>query len=275
MKTKTLSFIFGCLLASSNLFAQLEIPNGDFETWGYYNTWTLDPASWECSNFQLANHVIPDSMAYEGNRAMRVYPYGFFESAPGYASVEFAADAIPASVDFAVKAYIDGLDSVSVRVAFINTNGGEDWIIQESKVWYTDTSIPEWQVISIPLDQVEPVIDRCLISVIAGYGQFFLEGSLDTWISVDAMGFEGLINTINPISTNNEVRLYYSTSQAQFLTLGLQNPELVERVNIYSSHGALVQSRSDFKIPKKLASGIYTYKFVHKGVQYTGKFATP
>jgi hypothetical protein len=272
MKLAILAF---CLSLATNVFSQLNIPNGGFETWGYYNTWSLDPESWQCGNNQLASNVFPDSSAYDGDLAMQVFPNSFFEALPGYASIEIPTSAIPASFDFAVKAYIEGLDSVRVRVSFINTNGGGDWVIQEEKEWNTDASIPNWQVVSIPLDQIEPVIDLCVINVIAGYGQPFLEGSLNTWISVDAMGFDGLSNSVSVISNPEEVRLFYSRALSQLVPVGLDNPRKVKRVRIFSSHGTLVCTTSDYTLPRRLASGIYTYQFIHEGVQYTGKFGVP
>ena len=172
-----------------NLSIAQNIPNGNFETWGLYNTWNYTPENWNTGNFQLFEHVFIDSAAYEGNFAMKVFPYTYFEAAPGYASTSLEIDIIPQYLSFYVKCDIPvELDSVSVSVSFFN---GEYMVYSEK--WSSDESIEDWQQVVLELDQIEPIIEFVIIDVVAGYG-LFLEGSTETWISIDAIEFSDEVN---------------------------------------------------------------------------------
>ncbi|MDZ4824108.1 MAG: T9SS type A sorting domain-containing protein [Flavobacteriales bacterium] len=180
------------LLCSSPaiFFAQYEIPNGNFETWDYYNTWSLEPESWDTPNGQLVVAVVPDSNAYEGELAMRVNVLPGFE---GGVSQEASAlvmieDDLPASLQFAVKANVpDGneQDRVEVIVEYRN----QDAVVY-TQLWQSFASIEDWQVENLELDLVEIPADEIRIIVKAGYTSGFSGGSWDTWIAVDAMQFQ-------------------------------------------------------------------------------------
>lgn len=266
--------ILSFLLISQTIRAQVPIPNGNFEVWDFYNTWTLDPLDWQTLNNQLSSHVFQDSAAFEGDFAMRVFPNTFFEPLPGAARTEFAIDAIPASFDFAVKCFIEQLDSVFVRVSFVNTNGGSDWIIQESAEWHSDVSIDEWEVISLELNQIEPVIDLCVVQVITGYGDVFLEGSPNTWISVDAMGFEGLGTSLLEQKTQ-EVQVYYSSVQGRFIVHGLAEESAFRQLRVWSLDGRLIFMAPLSQTLPNLTSGIYLYELSGTGIVQSGKFHVP
>lgn len=181
MKNLLILFLF----VASNVWGQT-IPNASFETWGLYNTWTLDPQDWYTGNFQLATNVYPDSSAYEGELAMRVTPFQFFEPIPGLAFCEIYDQPVPETLSFAVKSNIAGLDSVFVRVVYFGSAGP----VVGTDVWSTDTTIENWQEITMTLNPPTVALDRYEVHVVAGYGELFLSGSPFTWISVDAMAFD-------------------------------------------------------------------------------------
>lgn len=185
---KNLVLLFLSVL-SMQASAQLLVPNGDFETWDYYNTWTLDPEFWVTGNFQLSMNTYPDSSAYQGDLAMYVEPFHWVAAVPGLAMNTFDATYIPETFEFAVKCHIEGEDSVEVNVQFWNNN-----IKQYEEKWFSTSSIEEWEYVTLELDNIEPVITHCIIEVWASYGSGLeLEGSLLTTITVDAMSFDGVV----------------------------------------------------------------------------------
>lgn len=186
MKNLVLLFLLSLSIQAS---AQLLVPNGDFEIWDYYNTWTLDPEYWVTGNFQLSSNTYPDSSAYQGDLAMYVEPFHWVTAVPGLAMNTFDANYIPETFEFAVKCHIEGEDSVKVNVQFWNNN-----IKQYEEKWFSTSSIEEWEYVTLNLDNIEPVITHCIIEVWASYGSGLeLEGSLLTTITVDAMNFDGLV----------------------------------------------------------------------------------
>jgi hypothetical protein len=179
--------------------SQLLVPNGNFETWGLYNTWTLDPEFWITGNFQLATNTLPDSSAYEGELAMYLEPFHWVAGVPGLAMTTFDASYIPESFEFAVKCNIDGEDSVKVNVQFWNNN-----IKQYERKWSSIISIEEWEFVQLELDNIEPAITHCTIEVWASYGQGLeLEGSFLTTITIDAMSFDGVVGISGESLQNN------------------------------------------------------------------------
>lgn len=230
----------------------LPIENPDFETWDYYNTWTLDPLGWTTGNFQLADHVYPDSAAYEGEAAMRVYPITFFEPIPGLAYQDVPTDFIPPTFSFAVKCNIDGLDSVFVRLNFKN---GFNPVY--TKVWSSDESIDEWQYITLELNQIEPVMDVCTIEVVAGYGELFLDGSPLTWISIGAMGFD----VVDGIEEQSCIpRIFPNPTEGNLNIQLCAAGSLVSQATLYNSLGQIVideQNQNTLDL-SKLPSGVYT-----------------
>lgn len=246
-----LSTLFVCMLLGT--WAQdLPIENPGFETWDYYNTWTLDPLGWTTGNFQLADHVYPDSSAFEGEVALRVYPITFFESIPGFTYQELSTTFIPANFSFAVKCNIDGLDSVFVRLSFMN---GFNPVY--TKTWSSDLSIQEWQAVNLDLDQIEPIMDGVRIEVIAGYGEVFLAGSPETWISVDAMGFE---QTDGISEKECEAKVFPNPTNGPLTIQLCASNSRVARASVYNGLGQIVfevQNQNRFDLGD-LPSGVYT-----------------
>jgi hypothetical protein len=237
----------------------LPIENPGFETWDYYNTWTLEPLAWVTGNSQLTDHVYPDSSAFEGELAMKVYPYTFFELVPGIAYQGVPTTFIPATFSFAVKCNIEELDSVFVKLRFTN-----NFNPVYTKVWSSDESIEEWQMVTLELDQIEPVMDLVTIEVVAGYGNMFLEGSLTTWISVDMMGFD----QTNGIEEQACTPLVFPNPTEGSLNIKLcESNSIASRATLYSSIGQIVidEQNQNMLDLSKLPSGIYTLQVTDAG----------
>lgn len=180
-------FFILALCAPILMNAQTEIPNGNFETWDYYNTWTLEPESWTTPNNQLVMSVLQDSASYEGELAMRVKVQPGFEGGiPQTASVSFPSlfDEYLGGVRFYVKANVpdgDTLDRVSVLIEFLH----EDAIVHSAE-WIGYESIVDWEMVLIDAHP-ENYYEEIRIVVQAGYFGELGGGSWDTWISVDHM----------------------------------------------------------------------------------------
>lgn len=167
----------------SPVSAQFEVPNGDFEDW-YQGPWTLNPSEWETSNFQLVEHVVPDSNSFEGDLAMRVYPFNNGDDSIGIAYVEIPTSAIPPFLSFAVKCSVAPGDTVGVKIAFWNDGLPENPIY--SSTWFSANDMPNWTMINLPLNQIEPVMDYAVIQVFGGNELPIDALSSTTWISVDS-----------------------------------------------------------------------------------------
>jgi hypothetical protein len=103
--------------------SQLVVPNGNFEIWDLYNTWTLEPLDWTTSNDQIIESVRQDTAAYEGVFAMRVTVLpGFEGGVPQSASTLAMTTEAPTELQFAVKANVPDdveQDRVEVKVEYM------------------------------------------------------------------------------------------------------------------------------------------------------------
>ena len=197
---KTIALVFVMCFA---FVAQAQIPNASFETWDYYNTWSLDPEGWDTPNGQLIVSVIPDSAAYEGELAMRVTVLpGFEGGVPQSASTLIPMTEFPTTLHFAVKAYLplsDSSDRVTVRADFIY----EDAIVY-SEEWGSILTIEDWQEITLSFFPPNLPVTDMYLTVIAGYTEGLFGGSWDTWISVDAMSLD-FIDTVEELGCESSV----------------------------------------------------------------------
>jgi hypothetical protein len=196
---KLISIVLVCLGIMSQADAQLWVPNGNFEVWSLYNTWTLEPQYWETPNNQLIYSVIPDSAAYQGDLAMKVTVLpGFEGGVPQFASVLIPTDEYPGQFQFAYKCNIpdqDPNDQVSVLVECLN----EDAVVSTSE-FVMMNSVTEWDLASLDINQSPNDITEVRITVSAGYATGLNGGSWDTWISVDDLSF----TEFNPVNENEK-----------------------------------------------------------------------
>ena len=174
---KKLILLFLCV--SPLVAAAQDVPNGNFESW-FWAGWSENPEFWVTDNTELFYTVTKDFDSYEGDIAMRVtaQPTGIGEY--GEASTLFELDAVPAALNFYAKTYLE-FGAVSVEITFLNN---ENEVYTET--WFNSESMPEYTLISIPLDQIEPVLTHARITVSAQVGDLVAG---DAWISVDAMAF--------------------------------------------------------------------------------------
>ncbi|MEO0404185.1 MAG: T9SS type A sorting domain-containing protein [Bacteroidota bacterium] len=233
-----------CHLAQS----QIDVPNGNFETWGVYNNWNYTPDQWSTGNFQLFEHVFIDSLSYEGTKAMMVKPYTFFEPSPGQATIFFEISEIPDVLEFVYKSNIAGeLDSVSVHVQVFN-----DQDLLYNVMWDTDESQLVWTPVSLSLPSIVLPATHMRISVQAGYG-IFLGGSFDTWISVDDLR----INTSSSVS-ESEIEAHVNFTAA-FVSWENLASEKVSG-NVYDLTGKELLNGHENKINlTTLSQGIYLF----------------
>ncbi len=175
MKKLILLFLFTAPLVA----AAQDVPNGNFESW-YFVGSTESPEFWITDNTEMGNTVSKDFESYEGDIAMRVtaQPTGIGEY--GQATTLFEIDAVPAALQFYAKTEVE-FGAVAVDITFLNN---DNEIYTES--WFSSENIPDYTLISMPLDQIEPIITHARITVSAQVGD--LIGG-DAWISVDAMAF--------------------------------------------------------------------------------------
>ncbi|MBI1267522.1 MAG: T9SS type A sorting domain-containing protein [Cryomorphaceae bacterium] len=249
-----MKLLTGLLLLFATAVSGQTIPNASFETWGLYNTWTLDPQEWFTGNFQVATNVYPDSAAYEGEVAMQVTPFLFFEPIPGLAFCQIYDQPVPETLSFAVKCNIDGVDSVYVRVVYFGTDGP----VVATDEWSSSTTIENWQEVTMSLSPPTVALDRYEVHVVSGYGEFFLSGSPHTWISVDAMAFD---QELRVPEFNSESSVYPNPS-VDLVNIRLPEGAIASQVVVYDALGKEVMQSNNvaFIHVAQLKHGIY---FMH------------
>lgn len=246
-----MKFIFGVFLFCATMASGQSIPNASFETWDLYNTWTLDPMDWYTGNFQLATNVYPDSAAFEGELAMQVTPFQFFEPIPGLAFCEIYDQPVPETLSFAVKCNIDGVDSVYVRVVYFSADGP----VIDTDEWSSNTTIENWQEVTITLSPPTVPLDRYEVHVVAGYGELFLSGSPLTWISVDAMAFDQETG----ISAVVQESSFFPNPCSDVVNIELPEGAIAKQIAIYDESGRIVLQAANRKTISiaHLANGVY------------------
>lgn len=266
MKTlcTTATIVAAILVFSCRLTAQNQVPNGGFETWDLYNTWTLEPEFWTTPNGQLIESVIPDSNAYEGDLAMKVTVLpGFEGGVPQQASVLFAVDANPVLLQFAVKTNIAGdseLDVVWVKIQGFK----EDAQIDEAIIWTANYSISDWELVQVEIPEFSEEIDECVITVQAGETNGLAGGSWDNWISVDAFDIE-ITNDI--IQTECNPTFYPNPLKGNYVYLDDCAGNKIKSIAIYNMSGQLVhhQMTSEGVIYIDLPPALYILSMTSEG----------
>jgi hypothetical protein len=184
---KTSILCLSLLFATTFGLAQVEIPNGNFEEWGLFNTWNYSPAEWNTPNMQLLAPVEMDSMAYEGDFAMRVTPFLGFETSSTTAHTSFVVNELPEQLSFWVKAFIDEgeADSVRVSLSYFESDAAQSPLYNIT--WIATTSIDDWTLVTLDLDTDIVGATMASVAVRCGYDGALGGGPWSTWISVDAM----------------------------------------------------------------------------------------
>ncbi len=219
-------FIF--ILLSASTYAQV-IPNPGFESW-FVEIWQPVPEGWATPNGQLIPVVVQDLEAYEGNFAMRVNAVNDGIGAYGWAACTLDTDNIPPSLDFYVKALAE-FGGVSVSISFYNNE-----IEVYTEFWSSGESIDEWTFVSMPLDQIEPVMTHAIIRVEASVGDL-VPGQ--AWISVDAMSFGSVQNISSQTTTRFEMMPNPAVS-----SFTLKNLPLGGRIRLINSVGQITMEEN-------------------------------
>ena len=245
---KSSLILAGFLLSSLLSIAQIDVPNGNFETWGLYNSWNFSPEHWSTSNFQLTEHVFIDSLSYEGTKAMMVKPFISLEPFPGRAFTNFEITEIPEVLEFVYKSeLVADIDSVSVHVQVFNDNE-----MLYDVMWATDEDQPEWTAVTFPLPAISSPVTDMQITVQAGFGEYFNQGSYDTWISVDDMQLNSSTNIDD--SELSEFEVIFKPDQIQWTHSGSPNTTGV----IYDLTGQQLLNQTGNSIyTSELSHGIY------------------
>lgn len=173
------NLILTLLLAAPLHTVAQSVPNGDFESW-HSGEWSEEPEDWTTDNTENNTTVSKDLDAHEGDFAMRVTAQPIGVGAYGEASTVMEIDAIPPALNFYAKTFGENGGSW-VNITFHN-NETEMY----SETWYGYDDMPEYTLVSVPLNQIEPVLTHARITVSSEVGDF-APGS--AWISVDAMEF--------------------------------------------------------------------------------------
>ncbi len=217
-----------CLSANAQ-----EIPNSGFENWTE-TLITLELDDWVTGNAGISLPVNRDEDAYEGDYAMRVVaiPDGIGFSAQASTTVPLTA--IPAALNFHVRSF-QQFGGSGVNIAFFN---GETQFYYE--YWSTDANYTDWTAISIPLDQLEPLMTHCVITVDAGVGDL-VAGT--AWIAIDAMSFGEVLST--ETDTREPVFSIWPNPAVDNLTLSAETGT-AERFEIFDLSGRMVMSGSLF-----------------------------
>lgn len=185
MKTIDTLSILMALCATLTATAQFSIPNADFEQWEF-NGWNYTPSGWTTGNTQLTQDTYQDSLPYSGELAMRVVPVPLGVGDEGEAWVQIPTQAIPASLDFWVKYERTITAYMGVTIEFYN----EETLFY-SDYWQATDTLADWTYVSLPLDQIEPVMTHAVIRVQALVGDL-IAGS--GWIAVDQMSVGGVVD---------------------------------------------------------------------------------
>lgn len=197
--------LIGCLILVFQQIKGQEIPNGNFEVWDLYNTWTLEPEFWSTQNNQLYTPVTQDTLAHEGNFAMRVHVLpGFEGGVQEIAHISFPISYLPYSMTYWVKASVpDGndLENVTVTASFYHL--GQE-VYTDMDVMYD--SIVTWEQRVMIFPPIDIAVDEIRILVSAGFVTPLGGGSWDTWISIDEMAFS---NEVSVSNNSSETIFFY------------------------------------------------------------------
>ena len=184
MKNLLLLFLFLPLFASAQT-----VPNGNFESWFLVGD-NENPDFWITDNTELQPTVTKDFDSYEGEIAMRVTGQPMGVGDYGEAYTLFETEAIPAALNFYAKTDV-AFGGVSVEITFLNQE-----LEVYTEIWSNTENLVDYTLVSMALDQIEPVITHARIKVVAQVGDL-VPGH--AWISVDAMAFGEPLKVDKPI----------------------------------------------------------------------------
>jgi hypothetical protein len=250
------------LLTFSTLFfsfgSSQEIPNGTLESWENMGGWFENPTDWQTMNNQVQVSTTKESNACEGEFAMKVSPLAAIETVMGSAFIEFPIQSIPSSLSFCVKTNVleEEFFTDTCRVIVSFWNGETSFYTEE---WINTSSLEEWTEISLPLNQIEPIMDGCKIEVQASFpGTGLGSGSLDTWIVIDDLTFEDINSVEHYIK--NDFSVYPNPNSDGEFSISSSVP--ISEVKIFNLLGEEVFNQNaewskSVQLSTKLNTGVY------------------
>jgi len=225
-----------------------QIPNPGFELWLINDPITI-PVGWSTTDNGVESAVSQDFEPYEGNLAMRVDAIPIGVGSYGVAECPVPIDYIPASLDFYAKVGTE-FGAVSVIIIFFN---GENEVYTE--FWNNTEPIENWTLVTIPLEQIEPVLTHAVIRVEAIVGDL-APGT--AWISVDAFGFEGPLSN-DPLHSDAQWNIYPNPAHNEITLEGVAANSAIRIRNLTGQTVyETASTRSLMKIDlRNLSSGMY------------------
>ncbi len=259
---KAITILTAVLFSSLMSFAQFTIPNGDFEEW-VFNGWNFSPNDWQTGNTQTFQDTFQDTVAYEGDFAMRVQPQPTGVGEEGEASVTIPTQAIPSSLDFYVRYERTLTAFMGVTIEFYNEEN-----MFYSETWSAPDSVSEWSFVSMPLNQIEPVMTHAIIRVQAFVGDLVAG---DGWIAVDAMSIGGEVDGVSE-DVLSQVSVYPNPA-SDYLMIDLgEMSEAIDKIRMIDIRGrAIDMERSSKQIDlSAMQNGLYILEFLDQGGEVIG-----
>lgn len=269
MKTNILFLsLFLLLINSKTIFSQI-IPNGDFENWQPSLIFTYDPVGWTTDNQEVAPaRVVPDSLAYSNELAMRVIAQPIPQGLHGEASIIIPiTGAVPEQLSFYAKWERTMTASVYVEVIFYTAN--QEMVY--SVTWSPEEEESDWALIDLDLLTVlpeAPPINEIKILVVSTVGDF---APGEGWVSVDAMEFT-TPTAISNIDISNSLNVYPNPSN-QEIQVSFEASLMNSAYQIIDLQGKVVQegSLSTTINTASLSSGQYILNVNNGGQLYQEK----
>jgi len=263
-KLYTILPILSIIIISTNVFGQ-EIPNAGFENWTPTLIWTIEPNGWGTDNTEVSAPVYPDSSAYSGELCMTLLPdvNGLGEG-DAIAETVFDIEYIPEALEFYAR-WNFVIGAVGVDISFYNE---EIEVISFNWQPSQDEPNSDWQLIQMPLNQIEPIFTHAIIRCYAIVGDLAF-----ATISIDDMQF-GVLNGIhdidnpivsigpNPVSENLNINL----KEGHFANTEMQ---ILDAQGKVMYHGSLTPNLSVSSYPE----GMYFLRIRQEDTYFNEKFS--
>ncbi len=247
------------VFVGKNTFSQV-IPNADFENWTPSLIFTYDPDNWVTDNQEATPAtVVPDSLAYSNDLAMRVIaqPDGLGSYGEAYVVVPVFNE-YSEQLSFYAKWAKTQSAGVFVEVDFLTGNQELVYMVN----WFPNVDSSDWTLVNIDLLTVlpePPPINEIKIRVVASVGDF---APGEGWISVDAMEFSSA-TAIDEIEGEFEINIFPNPTRDYIHISSSKNIQNQE-YQIMDIQGKVVQRGkiSDTITIDTLPSGRYVFQVV-------------
>lgn len=241
-----------------------QVPNSDFENWTFYG-WFYNPDYWSTNNNQIqATFVSPDSDAYNGMLAMKLYNHNNIRPV---AKTTFPVSSKVSSIDFYARLNLINNDTVWALVKVY-----ENGIVVDTGNWFGTTSINNYTLINVPVSQNSVNADSVEIE--------FKGGNQTNLI------FEGTSFTVDGITGNmtsgiDEVFQHgiVFTNTNGFLNLKAEHALYQPEIKIYNVQGQLSNCSVELSglneivaDVRTLSKGIYILELTFNQTKFAARF---